>query len=100
MGCLISLLLTFVPRLILLIMWLATPLVNLAIDNRLVTLLGFIFLPFTTLAYVLAWDAIDGVTTAGWLLVIVGLLLDLGTYAVSGYFTRARRMAAESSKND
>jgi hypothetical protein len=68
--------------------WLFTSRVGLAFEGILLPLLGFIFLPFATLAYVLAWDPVGGVSGWGWLLVVGGLLFDLGTYAISGYVNR------------
>ena len=97
-GCLFSLLLTIAPRLVLLFMWLFTPRVSLAFENWLVSLLGFIFLPFTMLAYVLAWDPAAGeVSLVGWLIIFGGLLFDLGSYAISAFAARSRRMAAGHS---
>ncbi len=96
-GCWLSLLLTIAPRLIFLFLWLFTPLVSLVFENWVVPLLGFIFLPFTTLAYVMAWDAAAGISFGGWLLIVGGLLFDLGSYAVSVLATRSRRMAASGS---
>ncbi len=93
-GCLISLLLTIPPRLILLVMWLFTPLVALAFENWVVSLLGFIFLPFTALAYVMAWNPPVGVSLVGWLIIFGGLLLDLGSYAVSVFAARSGRLGA------
>lgn len=94
-GCLFSLLLTIAPRLVLLVMWLFTPLVNLAFENWVVSLLGFIFLPFTALAYVMVWSPVAGISFGGWLLIFGGLLFDLGAYAVSVYAARSRRSAAK-----
>ena len=92
-GCLLSLLLTIAPRLALLAMWLFTPLVNLAFENWIVSLLGFIFLPFTALAYVMVWNPVAGISFGGWLLILGGLLFDLGAYAVSIYAARSQRSA-------
>ena len=91
-GCLFSLLLTIAPRLALLLMWLFTPRVSLAIENWVVSLLGFIFLPFATLAYVIVWDPLAGISFGGWLLIFGGLLFDLGSYAVSAFVARSRRL--------
>jgi len=91
-GCLLSILLTIAPRLILLVMWLFTPLVNQAFESWAVALLGFIFLPFSTLAYVMAWDPAAGeVSLVGWLIIFGGLLLDLGSYVLSIFVARSRR---------
>jgi hypothetical protein len=93
-GCLLSLLLTIAPRLVLLVMWLFTPLVSLAFENWVVSLLGFIFMPFTTLAYVMVFDPSVGISFGGWLLIFGGLLFDLGSYAIGVFATRSRRLAA------
>jgi hypothetical protein len=77
--------------LVLLFLWLFTPRVDAAFDGGfLLPLLGFLFLPFTTMAYVFAWSPVDGISGGGWILVIGGLLFDAGTYAISGYLNRHR----------
>ncbi len=89
-GCLLTGILTLAPRLVLLFVWLFTDHIGNAFAGFLIPLLGFLFLPFTTLAYVLVWNAQNGVSGAAWLLVGGGLLFDLGTYALSGYVNRLR----------
>ena len=44
-------------------------------------LLGVIFLPWTALAYVAAWAPTGGVSGIGWLIVILGFILDIASYA-------------------
>ena len=44
-------------------------------------LLGVLFLPWTALAYVAAWAPTGGVTGVGWLVVGLGFLLDIASYA-------------------
>lgn len=90
LGCLLTGFLTLAPRLVLLFMWLFTDRISTAFEGFLIPLLGFLFLPFTTLAYVLVWDAQTGISGAAWLLVAGGLAFDLGTYALSGYVNRLR----------
>jgi hypothetical protein len=90
LGCLLSLIITLAPRLVLLFLWLFTSRVSQAFEGFLLPLLGFIFLPFATLAYVLVWNPVGGVSGWAWLLVVGGLLFDLGTYAISGYANRSR----------
>ena len=41
--------------------------------------LGFLFLPWTTIMYVVVWS-VGGLTPLGWIAVLLGLLVDLGTY--------------------
>ena len=64
MGCgsLLALLLSAGPRLASAARWLLALRVTNAFSNNLVPLLGFAFLPFTTLMYTLAWG--QGATEA------------------------------------
>src|SRR5260221_536807 len=71
--------------------WLFTPLVPRAFHGGfLVPFLGILFLPFTTLMYVLAWQPAVGLTGWGWFWVIIGFLLDLGSYSGSAFGNRSR----------
>jgi hypothetical protein len=89
-GCLLTGILTLAPRLVLLFAWLFTDRISTAFAGILMPLLGFLFLPFTTLAYTLVWNAQSGVSGAAWLLVGGGLMFDIGTYALSRYASRLR----------
>jgi hypothetical protein len=78
-------------RLALLVVWIVTPLVNRAFHGSwLLPLLGILFLPITTLAYVLVYDISGSVTGWGWLWVVLALLLDLGTHSSGAYTNRHR----------
>ena len=89
-GCIFALAAASAPRLVLLFTWLFTPLVSRAFQSVfLIPLLGIVFLPFTTLMYVFAWIP-GGVTGWGWFFVIIGLLLDIGSYSGSAYGNRNR----------
>ena len=78
-------------RLALLVVWIVTPLVNRASHGGwLLPLLGILFLPITTLAYVLVYAIAGSVTGWGWLWVVLALLLDLGTHSSSAYTNRHR----------
>src|SRR6266700_7094649 len=69
-------------RLALLAVWLSTPLVNRAFHGGwILPLLGIIFLPITTLVYVLVYYISGSVTGWGWLWVALALLLDLGAHS-------------------
>ncbi len=90
-GCIFALCAATFPRLALLFVWLFTPLVRTAFHNAfLLPLLGIIFLPFTTLIYVLVYSPVYGVTGWGWFWVILGFLIDLGSYSSSAYSNRDR----------
>ncbi len=55
--------------------------VDLAFDTWVWPLLGLIFLPWTTLAYVLMWSVVGGVEGAEWLVVALGFVADVMTYS-------------------
>jgi hypothetical protein len=76
LGCLVTGILSLAPRLVLLFLWLFAGRVSAAFEGILIPLLGFLFLPFTTLAYVLVWNAQSGVSGAAWLLVVGGLVFE------------------------
>jgi hypothetical protein len=88
MGCLAALF----ARLALLVLWVSTPLVNRTFHGGwLLPLLGIIFLPITTLVYVLVYYISgSGVTGWGWLWVVLAFLLDLGAHSSSAYANRHR----------
>ncbi len=69
------------PRFALLLVWIFGTRVDPAFSTWLLPLLGLFFLPWTTLMYVLAWGPLYGVSGAGWILVGLGVLLDLATYS-------------------
>lgn len=80
MGCFVLLAALISPRLALGVVWILTEEVEQAFDSWVWPVLGFVFLPWTTLAYAVAYDPIDEVSTLGWLVVAVGLLLDVGSW--------------------
>jgi hypothetical protein len=69
------------PRFALLLWWIFGTKVDVAFSTWIWPLLGLLVLPWTTLAYVLAWGPLDGVSGAGWLLVALGLFGDVATYS-------------------
>jgi hypothetical protein len=88
-GCLLALLAAISPRLALVLVWIFTNLVDRAFEGFLLPLLGLIFLPLTTLVYVLAYRPAVGVTGWGWFFVVLAVLFDLGSYG-GGVFSRRR----------
>jgi hypothetical protein len=96
MGCLLALF----ARIGLLVVWLQTPLVKNGFhDGWILPLLGIIFLPITTLSYVVVYALGNGnVVGAAWLWVVLGLLFDLGIHSsgVSSNRTRIRRYRTKS----
>ena len=84
MGCLLVLLSAFAPRLIVVFAWIARPAYFDAVfDTWIFPLLGLIFLPFTTLIWLLVGAPPQGVAGLDWLWVVLAVLLDLSHYANS-----------------
>jgi hypothetical protein len=76
-GCLLAMGAAFAPRLVLIIMWIFGRRINAAFNNFIVPLLGIIFLPYTTIMYVLVWSPATGVSGWDWLWIAMGVLLDI-----------------------
>jgi hypothetical protein len=89
-ACLFFIILLMFPRVVLAVMYLTSTYLQRAFHGEmLLPLLGFIFLPLTTLVY--AWELNNHMATAGinllWLLIAV--LIDLG--GLGGGASRGRR---------
>src|SRR5215813_13811287 len=91
MPCLFAVFAGMFPRLGCLFIWLARPsLFSAAFEGSwLIPLLGVIFLPFTTLMYVLLWSP-AGLYGWDWFWLILAFLIDLGGIAGSGWANRDR----------
>lgn len=68
------------PRVGLFLLWLFTDRLALAFDSWVLPVLGFFFLPWTTVLYALAFAPTRGVRGIGWLFVLFGFLADVGSY--------------------
>lgn len=82
MGCLLFLFSLIGPRFALGYVWIFTTLVDRAYDNVIVPVLGFVFLPWTTLTYALAYDG-NGVSSIGWFFVAIAFLGDVASIAAA-----------------
>ena len=80
------------PRIALFIWWVFGDKVDKAFDGWVWPLLGLIFLPWTTLAYVLMWSPVGGVEGWEWIIVALGVMLDIASYS-----WRAARRAQSST---
>ena len=89
MRCFGTILAIFFPRLALIVIALFTNWIRLSFHSVLWPLLGFLFMPYTTLAYMAAMLNNNHVVNGGWLaLVIIAALFDVGG---QGGSARARR---------
>jgi hypothetical protein len=80
--CLIALFALIGPRVALVFTWLFSNMISRAIDSWIVAFLGFLLLPWTTLAYVVFYDVGAGREVAGfeWFLVGLAFLADIISY--------------------
>jgi hypothetical protein len=90
MGCLFGLFAGLFPRVALVIVWLATNLVDRAFDSFILPLLGLFFLPFTTLVYVLVWTPGVELGNGRWLWVALAFAFELVGYAGTARTNRDR----------
>jgi hypothetical protein len=80
------------PRVAVLVWWIFGDKVDIAFDSWVWPLLGLLFLPWTTLAYLIVWSPIGGVEGGEWIIVALGFAADVLTYtsraAAKQYQTR------------
>jgi hypothetical protein len=76
------------PRFALLLVWIFGDKVGDAFSSWFWPLLGLLFLPWTTLAYIIVWGPIHGVSGVGWLLVALGIAADIATYSARSVSSR------------
>ena len=91
MGCLLALLAGFAPRLVLVLIWIFSNLVDRAFNGFVIPLLGLIFFPYATLFYVIAYSPVlGGLSGLGWVFVVLGFILDIGHWVGGGVTSRQR----------
>ena len=92
MPCLFALFAGMFPRLGTVFIWLARPnLFSAAFGGSWFwPILGIIFLPFTTLMYVILWSPGIGLTTWDWFWLVMAVVIDLGHWAQTTYQNRDR----------
>jgi hypothetical protein len=80
MCCFVGIVAILGPRVAIAAVWIFGNRVELAFDSWWLPLLGLLFLPWTTLAYLIAWQpgGLDGNWDA--LLIVLGVALDIVTY--------------------
>jgi hypothetical protein len=84
MGCLFALFAGLFPRVVLVMFWIARPdRMDDVFTSFLWPVLGIIFLPFTTLIYVLLWVPGIGVTGTDWWWIALAVVLDVGHWGAT-----------------
>lgn len=90
MCCMLTSLFLFGPRLAILIWWLVDMARwESAFNSFIVPFLGFLFLPWTTLFWVLVAPT-GNVSGFDWVWLALGLVIDIAGYAGGGYGNRGR----------
>jgi hypothetical protein len=87
-GCLVALFALITPRFILFVLWLFSNYLNRAFSSGWWGVLGFFFLPTTTIAYAVAKNEFStpsgGIEAAGIIVIVLGVAIDLGLLGGSG----------------
>lgn len=84
MPCIVVFLALLAPRLVMFFIWLLTDWFAHAYNSAIWPLLGFFFMPYTTLAYMAAMLNNAHNVSGGWLvLLVVAVMVDLGHFEVS-----------------
>lgn len=79
MSCLLAIIAILVPRLVMFFIFLLTNWFSRAYETVIWPILGFFFMPYTTLAYMMAMLNNNHQLSGGWIiLVIIAVLFDLG----------------------
>ena len=89
MCCLFTTLVLLGPRIAGVFWWIFQPVRwNLAFNSWIWPMLGLMFLPWTTLMYVISFAG--GIIWWEWMFIGFALLTDIGSYAGGGYGNRGR----------
>lgn len=91
MCCFVTALFLLGPRAATLIWWLINPVrFNLAFSSFIWPLLGLIFLPWTTLMYLIVWSPLTGIYGFDWVLLGLAVLADIASFGGGAYGNRER----------
>lgn len=80
MGCLAVFFVLAMPRFVMVMLWLFGDYLSRAYDGFVVPLLGFFFMPTTTLAYAVAENEVGGLRRWGLIVVVIAVLIDVGIW--------------------
>ncbi len=82
-GCLLALVAGLAPRLVLIFAWIWGSRWDLVFDGWIMPVLGIIFLPYTTVMYLLVWSP-GGISGFDWVWLGLGVVLDLMKWGLIG----------------
>ena len=97
MGCILTLLALMAPRVVMACIWIMTDWFVCAYETTVWPVLGFIFMPYTSLAYMAAMLHNDHRVSGLWiLLLIVAILADLSSEGKAGRSGTKKRRAGKA----
>ena len=79
MGCLVGCVAVVFPRLVLFLIFLTSSYIGRAYETNIWPILGFVFMPYTTIAYAWAVNSNGTVTGIYLVVVVIAVLMDLGS---------------------
>lgn len=87
MCCMFTSLILIGPRFAILIWWLISPVyVGAAFDSWLLTLLAWLFIPWTTITYLAIYTG--GIVGFDWVILGLGVLADIASYAGGFWYNK------------
>ena len=91
MCCATTILILFGPRLAILVWWIINPaLFSSAFNIWIWPLLFAVFAPFTMIFFLIAWNLSPGISGFDWVLIAIGIVLDVSSHGGAGYHHRDR----------
>jgi hypothetical protein len=75
-------------------LWAFTDRMSIAFNSFWWAAIGFVFLPWTTLAWAVAYQPVKGVTGFGWFVVGLGVFVDISTHIGAAQTRRQQNAAA------
>jgi hypothetical protein len=91
-GCFVALAAFISPRFAIFMVWIFSDRMAIAFQSFWIAALGFLFLPWTTLAWAVAYAPVRGVTGFGWFLVAFAFVCDIMTHVGSAQARRDRKL--------
>jgi len=90
MPCLLLLIVLAFPRVVLALLFFFSTYLDRAYHGILIPLLGFIFLPLTTLAYAWMLNSHMPIEGGNALILVIAVLIDVGGVGGGGYYRQRR----------
>ena len=86
MGCIVVVIVLIVPRVVMFIAFLTTDWFGRAFETRLWPIVGFVFMPYSTLAYVAAMLNNHHALTGAWLALLIASAMTIILYLIAIWF--------------